>query len=164
MTKQKLLADLCAENEKWEALLAQIGEDRMDEPGVIADWSIKDIVAHLTGWRRRMVDRLQAAQRQAGEPPPPWPAHLEGEDEINEWIYQANRNRPVHVVLAEARQLFQQLLAAIEALPEAELMDPHRFAWTDGQQMTAAGFFAHFHQEHEPGMRAWLAQQKETMM
>ena len=83
MTKTALLADLQREQEQWEALLAQIGESRMDQGGVAGEWSIKDIVAHLTGWRRRIVGRLQAAQRSEGEPPPPWPAHLQTDDEIN---------------------------------------------------------------------------------
>ena len=53
MRRADLLAQLRSENEGWEGLLAEIGEDRMDEPGVAGAWSIKDIVAHLAAWRRR---------------------------------------------------------------------------------------------------------------
>jgi mycothiol maleylpyruvate isomerase-like protein len=77
MNKSELLHGLREEYRRWEALLGQIGEARMDQPGAAADWSIKDIIAHLTGWRHRTVARLQAAQRGEGEPPSPWPAHLE---------------------------------------------------------------------------------------
>ena len=42
---------------------------------------------------------------------------------------------------------------------KTELLDPQRFAWMEGQPLTAAALFAHFHEEHEPDMRAWLAQQ-----
>jgi hypothetical protein len=160
MTKTTLLADLQREQEQWEALLAQIGESRMDQGGVAGEWSIKDIVAHLTGWRRRTVARLQAAQRSEAEPPPPWPAHLHTDDEINAWIYQTNRDRPVREVLDDSRQVFQQLVAIIEAFPEAELLDPHRFAWMEGAPLSAAALFGHFHEEHEPDMRAWLARQE----
>ena len=31
----------------WETLLAQIGADRMMQPGVEGDWSVKDIIAHV---------------------------------------------------------------------------------------------------------------------
>jgi len=41
MTKSALLADLHREQEQWEALLAQIGETRMDQPGVAGEWSTK---------------------------------------------------------------------------------------------------------------------------
>lgn len=163
MTKSELLTDLGSEQEQWEALLAQIGEARMDQPGVAADWSIKDIVAHLTGWRRRTVARLQAAQRGEADPSPPWPAQLQTDDEINAWIYEANRDRSVPEVLSDSRQVFDQLVAAIEAFPEAELLDPNRFPFMEGEPLTAAALFGHFHEEHEPDMRAWLARQERSV-
>ena len=162
MSKSQLLNNLQEENKQWEALLAQIGEARMEQPGVAGDWTIKDIVAHLTGWRRRTVARLQAAQRGEENPPMPWPAQMQTDDEINAWIYETNRNRPLREVLNDSRQIFQQLVAAIETFPEAELMDLHRFPWMQGRPFRAAELFAHFHEEHEPDMRAWLAQQKSS--
>src|SRR5215213_7520481 len=162
MNKSELLKGVREEYRQWEALLNQIGEARMDQPGAVADWSIKDIIAHLTGWRRRTVARLQAAQRGEGEPPPPWPAHLQADvdlDEINAWIYESNHGRSVREVLDESHQVFEQLLAAIAGLPEEVVMDAqHHLPWLDGQPLSAAQFFAHFHAEHEPDMRAWLAQ------
>jgi hypothetical protein len=50
MNKTELLDNLHAEHQQWAALLAQIGEARMDQPGAAGPWSMKDIVAHLTGW------------------------------------------------------------------------------------------------------------------
>lgn len=163
MSKAELLNKLREENKGWETLLAQIGEARMGQPGVAGGWSIKDIVAHLTGWRRRTVGRLQAAHRGEKEPSPPWPAQLQTDDEINAWIYETNRNRSVGEVLNDSRQVFQQLVAALEAFPEAELREPHRFPWMpEGRLLSAEEFFAHFHEEHEPDMRAWLAQQESS--
>jgi hypothetical protein len=163
MTKSALLADLHREQAQWEALLAQIGEARMDQAGVADEWSIKDIVAHLTGWRRRTVARLQAAQRGEADPSPPWPAQLQTDDEINAWLYETNRERSVREVLADSRQAFEQLVAAIEAFDEAELLDPHRFPWWGGQLLSAAALFGHFHEEHESDMRAWLAGQERSV-
>lgn len=162
MTKAKLLADLHHEQEQWEALLNQIGEARMDQPDVAGGWSIKDIVAHLTGWRQRTVARLQAAQHGEDDFAVPWPAHLQTDDEINAWLYEANRNRSVHEVLDDSRQVFQQLVAVIEAFPEAELLDPQRFSWMQGELLTAEALFGHFHEEHEPDMRDWLARQASS--
>ena len=158
MIKSELLNGLQEEYRQWETLLDQIGPARMDQPGVSGHWSIKDIVAHLTGWRRRTVARLQAAQRGEPEPPTPWPAHLHTDEEINAWIYESNHGRPVAQVLDESHQVFQQLLAAIEGLPDEVLVDPARhLPWLEGQPLSAGAFFAHFHEEHEPDMRAWLA-------
>jgi hypothetical protein len=159
MSKAELLRNLDEENRQWESLLARIGEARMDEPGVSGHWSIKDIVAHLTSWRRRTVMRLQAQGRGEPEPPPYWPSNLKSDDDINAWFYEKDHLRPVSEVLADSRQVFQQLRAAIASLPEADLMDPQRFPWLGGQPLTAAALYAHFHDEHEPDLRAWLAQQ-----
>jgi hypothetical protein len=130
----------------------------MDQGGVAGDWSIKDIVAHLTGWQPRLTARLQAAQRSEGEPPPPWPAHLQTDDEINAWIYEANRRRSVHEILDESRQVFQQFLAVIEGLPDDILIEPaYHIVQLGGQRFSASEFFDHFHDDHEPDLRAWLA-------
>jgi len=157
MTKTELLDELKAENARWEALLSEIGEERMTQPGVAGDWSVKDIIAHLAGWRRRTVARLRAASRHEPEPPSPWPANLQEDDEINNWIYETNRDRSLSDVLADSRQLFQQIVEALSAFPEKELQDPRRFPWMEGAPLSGRLFFEHFRTEHEPDMRAWAA-------
>jgi hypothetical protein len=156
MSKAQLLNDLNAEQAGWEALLDEIGEEHMTQPGVAGDWSIADIVAHLTGWRTRTVGRLQAALRHEPAPPPKWPPDLQTDDEINAWIYAANHDRPLDDVLHDSRAVFQQLAETLDAFPEAELLAPGHFPWMEGEPLTGAIFFAHFHEEHEPDMRAWL--------
>ena len=157
MNKAELLSGLQEEYQNWQSVLDQIGSDHMDQPGVAGHWSIKDIVAHLTGWRRRTVARLRAVQHGQPEPPPPWPPHLQTDDEINAWIYQSRKDSSVQAVLDESHQVFQELLATIEGIPEDVLADVNRFPWLEGQPFSAAAFFAHFHEEHEADMRAWLA-------
>jgi len=154
-SKAQLLDDLRDEQARWEALLHDIGEDHMTQPGVAGEWSIKDIVAHLTGWRRRTVGRFRAALHHEPAPAPLWPPHLRTDDEINAWIYAANRDRPLGDVLRGSRDVFQQLVETLDAFPEAEL-DPARFPWLEGEPISGAAFFGHFHEEHEPDMRAWL--------
>lgn len=163
MNKSELIAGLQEEYRGWQALLDQIGPGNMVQPGVAGHWSIKDIVAHLTGWRKRTVARLQAAQRGDPEPSHPWPAHLQTDDEINAWIYEANHKRPLREVLDESHQVFEQLLTAIEALPDEVFMDvQHHLPWWEGDSMSSDAFFAHFHEEHEPDMRAWLARDRKA--
>jgi hypothetical protein len=156
MSKAQLLTDLQDEQAQFDALLRAIGEAHMTQPGVAGDWSIKDIVAHLTGWRRRTVASFQAALRHESSFTPPWPSNLEEADDINAWIYAANRDRPLANVLEESRAVFAQLVATLSAFGEAELFEPNRFDWLEGEPMSAAAFFDHFHEEHEPDMRAWL--------
>ena len=164
MKKSELLNWLQEEYRRWEAFLDQMGPERMEQPGVAADWSIKDIVAHLTGSQPRLITRLQAAQGGEPEPPPPWPAHLQTDDEINAWIYESNRGRSLREVLDESRQVFQQLLAVIEGLAEDVRIEQvhhggrvYHLVWLGDQRFPAGEFFDHFHDDHEPDVRAWLA-------
>jgi hypothetical protein len=163
MKKAELLHELQQENRQWQALLDQIGAVRMDQSGVNGDWSMKDIVAHLTGWNHWLVVRLQAAQRSEPEPPPPWPAHLQTDDEINAWIYESNRGRSVREILDESHHVFQQLLTVIEGLPDEVRIDPlhqkgrvYLLVWLANQRFAASEFFDHFHDDHEPDVRTWL--------
>jgi hypothetical protein len=44
----------------------------------------------------------------------------------------------------------------VRAIPEADLLDPTRFEWMEGQPLSDMFTFDHFHGEHEPILRAWL--------
>src|SRR5689334_24155319 len=118
MNKSDLLNWLHEQHQHWEALLDEFGPTRMGRPGVNGEWSMKDIVAHLTGWNHRLIASLQAAQRGEPEPPPPWPVNLQTDDEVNKWIYESNHGRSVQEVLDDSSQMFHELFAVVESLLE----------------------------------------------
>ena len=160
MNKAELVQELQNRYAQWQSLISQIDVERMEQPGVNGDWSVKDVVGHLTGWNRWLLMRLQAAQRGETEPIPPWPAHLESEDDINAWIYDAYRTRSLREVLDETQHVQQQLVAAIDSMPDdtrIELVEPHfHLVWVGEQRFVAGEFFDHFRDDHEPDVRAWL--------
>ena len=166
MQKSDLLIWLQEQNGQWEAFLDEFGRDRLEQPGVTGPWSMKDVAAHMTGWNRRLVAWIQAAARGEPHPPAPWPADLKEDDAINAWIYQVNRDRPLEDVLAETQQVFQQLLATVAALPDDVRIETVRndggrefyLVWLGDKRYPAGEFFDHFHDDHEPDIRAWLAQ------
>src|SRR3954453_196876 len=99
---KQLIASLQSEQAAWLALLDEIGEENMTQPEVAGGWSIKDIVAHITGGRRRTVLRFRAALDPTVNMTPDWPAELDEDDEVDEinaWIYKDNRDRPLVDVL-----------------------------------------------------------------
>ncbi|HLX40638.1 MAG TPA: ClbS/DfsB family four-helix bundle protein [Ktedonobacteraceae bacterium] len=157
ISKTQILAELNNENAYWQALLDDIGEANMTQPEVAGGWSIKDIVAHLTGWRRRTVRRFQAMLNHEPDFTPPWPPELQDDDEINAWIYEDNRERSLADVLSDSREVFQQFLDVIAAFPDDEFQNFQRFASPEGEPLSGKLAFSHFHEEHEPDMRAWLA-------
>lgn len=157
LSKAQLVSELKQENADWQALLDDIGEANMTQPEAASGWSIKDIVAHLTEWRRRTVKRIQALRDPGVDLTPHWPKELQEDDEINAWFYEANRDRPLADVLSDSREVIQQLIVAVDALSDDNLQDPRLVGLLDdGEQLNGAFFFGHFHDEHEADMRAWL--------
>jgi hypothetical protein len=160
ITKAAVLEAIDAEHAYWEALVADVGLERMEDQAFAGGWSFKDIVAHLMGWRMRTVERLEAASRGEPDPPPPWPVNLEEDDEINAWIYEREKDRPLPDVLQTASTSFVRLRNAIDALPEEALTDRIWFPWmggdTIGEPIIDRSFFSHLHEEHEPDIRAWI--------
>ena len=143
MTKSELLNGLQEKHRQWEALLDQIDPTHMEQPGVNGDWSMKDLVAHLTTWNRWTATRLQAARRGEPEPLP----------------------RSVREVLDETHQVNQQIFAVMENLPDEvriERIEPaYYIVWLRGTYFLPGEFFDHFHDDHEPDVRAWLARKEK---
>jgi len=155
-TKEELAASVRADRDFWRALVDEVGRDRMNEPGPMGEWSFKDMAAHLAGWRNRRIAILEADLRGEPEPAPPWPAELDDDDPINDWINEQAKNRSLDEVLADYDGTFERLAAALEAFPESTLADPDAFAWADGEALLEADFTGHLHDEHYPSVRAWL--------
>jgi hypothetical protein len=159
-TKGQVQEAVKREQDNWETLLAEVGEARMLESGAMGDWTFKDLVAHITGWRARSLQRLEAAAQGQPEPAPPWPPRLATDDEINDWIREQNRERLLGEVVGESRESYARLAEIIQMLPDEALTDPAYFPWLEGEALgpaiTSGSFFGHLHDEHEPELRQWL--------
>lgn len=167
-TKAELLEAMTAGRAGWEDLLAAVGPGRMDEPGVVGEWSVRDVVAHVAGYERFVAATILADLRGAAatprelydrdDQPPggdePDPDHAR----YNDWVVRHARGRPLAQVLGSAREAYERLRAAVDALTEEELADPGRFAWLPGRALATIlpnQSFAHYAM-HAPSIRAWL--------
>jgi hypothetical protein len=156
-TQAELVTALRADRATWRSLVAEVGRDRMNEPGPMGEWTFGDLAGHLGGWRNWRIALIQAATRGEPEPSSPWPADLDGDDAINDWIREHDRDRSTDDLVADYDRSFERMAAAIEALPEAMLSDPHAFAWTDGEPLLLLDPTSHLHEDHLPAVRDWLA-------
>ena len=82
--KSQLLATMRRERAQWNALLAEVGEAQMTEPGVAGAWSVKDIIAHITWYERESFGILQARALVGSEL---WELSV---DQRNAAIFEAN--------------------------------------------------------------------------
>jgi hypothetical protein len=155
--KDRVLGRIEEERALWRDLVEQVGEDRMDEPGPMGDWSFKDLASHLLGWRNRSIARYEAAAAGRPEPAPTWPSELDGDDAINAWFHERDPGRAASDVLDDVDQSYVRLARAIDALPTEMVVDRGVFPWLEGASIAEVDLFGHLHQEHEPSIREWLA-------
>jgi hypothetical protein len=163
MTGLRLAGILRTERVRWNALLAQVGADRMEVPGVEGEWSGKQLVAHLTWYEQGIVDgaRQVAATGTFTRPRDRGPLAGLTLDERNDRIAAESRDRPLADVLAEADRTFEQLVRLIEAVPQDVLNDPHLLGLPDDLvpwMGVANNSYSHYRQ-HEGSLRAWLDRQ-----
>jgi hypothetical protein len=158
MTKTKILGLIRSERETLEAMLDQLSETQMTQPSVENAWSVKDILAHITDWEKRMVQWIEESLQGKTPERPASGMAWNDLDELNEQIYLANKNRPLNEVLADFHDSYQQSLKVIEALAEEDLLDPNRFEWREGNPlwpMVAANTWEHY-REHREAIGNWL--------
>jgi DinB superfamily len=158
MTGARLVSILQTERTKWNALLAQIGPDRMEEPGVEGTWSAKELVAHLTWYEYRLVEGARQVIGTGTYTRPQTGLTGLGMDERNDRIAEESRARAVSEVLAEADQVLDQLVAVLADVPQDILNDPHRLGLPDDLvpwMAVANNSYAHYRQ-HEQAVREWL--------
>ena len=155
MDKATFLEELHAARTEWEDLLAQVGEERMLEPGAAGAWSVKDIIAHLMWGEREMIGVCEAHALVGSNL---WNL---SEDERNAAVVAEMRDCPLQEVLLEAKQVFAHFLAAVQRLSDEDFNDPHRFRdmpddWIPWRILAGCSY-AHYRQ-HMPSIRAWLQQ------
>ena len=150
------IAELRADKEFWRALAADVGPARYAEPGPMGEWSFGDIAGHLSGWRERTIRQVRGIARGGLEPPPPWPANLDADDdvdEINDWIREQHAGRSPEELVAEYAASYDRLIEALESVP-ADLRTTV-VAWAD-EPLVEVDFTSHLHEEHVAPVRAWL--------
>jgi hypothetical protein len=152
-----LAAAIDAEHDAWRALVAEVGEARMNEPGPMGDWSFRDLVVHLLGWRERTIAKLDAVAAGLPDPPDPWPDDLDGEDPINDWYQAQGAGRSVREVLDDADRSYGRLRDALTSIPDATLADAAAIPWLEGAAAVDVDWLSHLHEEHDSSIRSWLA-------
>jgi hypothetical protein len=156
-TKAELLEYTRSEHLRLEAALAGISEQDMLQPGVGGEWSIKDILAHISDWEQRFLRWYRTGQRseipELPEPGLTW----DDLDLLNQRIYEKHRHRSLPDVRAGFDASYRELITAVEAMSEDELFTAGHFAWTrDRPLLIALRANADEHYaEHADQIEAW---------
>ena len=161
-TKAKILELIYTEWEALQAVLDQLTEAQMTQPGVENDWTVKDILAHITDWEQRMVGWIDESLD--GDGPD---LSSDWSDEIlnalNQEIYESNKDRTLEDVLEEFQLSYRQSWKAVERLTDEDLFEPDRFRWREGRPMWSiveANMSGHY-KEHNEMIEKWIEQHRQ---
>lgn len=159
MNKRELLDAIQKERTAFEAAFARLTPDQMAAPGVMDEWSVKDILGHIAMWESRLVTILYSIERGVV------PKMLHGQaevDKLNAESFVEQRGRPLERVLADFNAVHVQLLKRLDALKDRDLTDPKRWKWMEGEpleKLVAGDTFEHY-AEHRPAIEAFRDRQR----
>ena len=118
--------------------LTGLPEERMDEPGVAGDWSVKDVLGHVAYWEGRAIGAVERALN--GEPEPD--DSEESVDTINDGVYEERAGWTIAQALDELHGTHERFMAALRQHPN---IDP---------DIIEGDTFEHY-DEHAADIRAW---------
>jgi hypothetical protein len=148
--KSELLAELDREWAHIERICAGLSEADMLAPGVEGEWSVKDILSHLSAWEKYLLDRLGYVL--SGQHPL-YPTMTSWDDvhRFNAQVYADNKDRPLTSVIIEFRSLYRGVMTVLESLDDEILTKPYSYDFPDDaltlRQLIRANTFEHY-REH----------------
>jgi uncharacterized damage-inducible protein DinB len=153
ISRERFWEELTRARAEYEAVLAQIPEDRMMEAGVQGDWSVKDVMAHVAWSEREMVGILKTGKFEGSD------LWLLEQDDRNAKVYEENRGRDLEDVRDEAHQVYSELERLVERLSEDQLNDPSYFKGMPGDltpwRILMGSTYKHY-REHAEDLREWM--------
>lgn len=116
MNKEQLFKRL---NKTWVEFTksyAGLSKSQLVKPAVTGDWSVKDIISHVTTWEREAVDHIPELLK--GKRQPLYSVKYGGIDAFNAMMTERGEKLSLAEVLREQGETHARLAAYIETLPE----------------------------------------------
>jgi len=153
MKPSELLTRLHESRSELEAALAGLTDAQLTTPGAMDDWTVKDVLAHLTAWEVELVTLL--GRWQLGHKPNPLPDDDQAVARLNAKWHKDYQERPLARVLADWGAVRQQTLRQVERLKDTDLTTPRK--WLHGETLAdtiKSETFEH-EAEHLPNLLDW---------
>ncbi|MCU0484489.1 MAG: ClbS/DfsB family four-helix bundle protein [Anaerolineales bacterium] len=155
MNKQELLDQLENERERFLDAIEGLSDEDLQRPGVVGDWSVKDIMSHISRWEAELIKLLWQA-RQGQKPTSMHFTQVDVDATNLEWFKESHL-RPLRMVLDDFQAVRNQTILRTEAFSEKDLADPKRFKWAKDRPLAdwiASDSFEH-EAEHREHILAW---------
>jgi len=161
MTRDEIVDALEEEREKFLAVIDGLSDEALEEPGVVGDWSVKDIIFHLSMWEADLIQFLW--QFSQGEKPTTAGFLGQSIDEINASWQELSITRSLAQVLGDFKAVRTQTHRRVRTIPEKDLNDPERYPWLEGRHLwewIAGDSFEH-EAEHAVQILEWRKLNKD---
>jgi hypothetical protein len=150
--KTEILEQISATHLLLEAHLSALGDLQMLQPGVNGEWTVKDLLAHITWWEQHLLRRLRAGRDDVYQDGVSMQAAT---DQANALTFAANRSRPLSEILDEFSASCKEVLAGVEALTEEDI------AQAEIYDAIAWDTFRHY-PEHTTMLQAWISESGDS--
>ncbi len=154
-SKAELIQAMVSARGQFDFVVNQIPRLKMTLSGASGEWSVKDIVAHVTSYDRWLG--LALALR--GQKPPDHWVEDTPLDEFNRRLFDENRELSLAQVLEDSRAVWAEILEAVHAQSEAYLFTeqavpgfPYKFKPCEVLKSESYGHYL----DHVPGLKAWI--------
>lgn len=154
MTKQELLEKVRGGSETFVKSFEGMGPDALLETGVVGDWSIKDLIAHISFWKAELIQVLFNVKQGTTPPHSSQPRDI---DAMNAQFHIESQARTADQILADYHGVSKQLLRRIEELQEKDFGSPDRFPWLRNEPLerwVAVDSYEH-EDEHAAQILTW---------
>jgi hypothetical protein len=125
MNRQQLLNKI---EKAWAELkesYAGLSDAQLTEPGVTGDWTVKDILAHVTTWEEESLKYLPLILQ--GGRPPRYSVNYGGIDAFNAQMGEQKRGLSLTGVLSQLDETHHRLIDFVQSAPEEQITQETRF-------------------------------------
>ncbi len=125
MRKEQLVEKLERAWDELKQSYAGLPEAQMVEAGLVGEWSVKDVLAHVTTWEEEALKHLPHIL--VGETPPRYSVTYGGLDAFNALMTEQKRRLPLEEVLRQLDGTHERLVAYVQGAPEELFATETRF-------------------------------------
>jgi len=125
MKKEQLFKKLYLAWTMFQESYSDLSTEQLIQPGVTGDWSVKDILAHVTTWEEESLKHLPHILQ--GIQPPRYSVLYGGIDAFNAQMTEQKRSLPLSEVLRQLDETHHQLLDYLQTVPEEQFTTETRF-------------------------------------
>jgi hypothetical protein len=151
MDKQKLLKQLEKAWATFNESYAGLSESKLTEPGVTGNWSVKDIIAHVTWWEEESLKHLPIILK--GGKPARYSTKYGGIDAFNAQMTVQKQGLSLSEVLREMDETHRRLIAYVQSIPKE-----HFTRETRVRRRLRLDTYSHY-PKHAKSIREWRDRQ-----